>query len=82
MTDYDCWHEGHDDVTVDMVIATLRENAVTAQQVVASAVGRLPVERGCECATALGSAIITPPDLVPSDVKSDLAPIIGKYVTE
>ena len=82
VTDYDCWHEGHDDVTVDMVIATLRENAVTAQRVVASAVGRLPVERDCGCATALGSAIITRPDLVPPDVKRDLAPIIGKYVKE
>jgi 5'-methylthioadenosine phosphorylase len=82
VTDYDCWHEGHDDVTVDMVIATLRENAVTAQRVVASAVGRLPVERDCGCATALGSAIITRPELVPPAVKRDLAPIIGKYVRE
>ena len=82
VTDYDCWHEGHDDVTVDMIIATLTKNAVTAQQVVASAVARLPVDRGCECATALGSAIITRPDLIPLDVKRDLAPIIGKYVKE
>ena len=80
MTDYDCWHDGHDAVTVDMIITTLRENAVTAQLVVASAVARLPVDRGCECATALGSAIITNPDLIPSDVKRDLTPIIGKYV--
>ena len=80
VTDYDCWHEGHDAVTVDMIIATLTENAVTAQQVVASAVARLPVDRECECATALGSAIITRPGLIPSDVKRDLAPIIGKYV--
>ena len=80
VTDYDCWHEGHDAVTVDMIIATLTQNAVTAQQVVASAVAQLPVDRGCECATALGSAIITSPDLMPLDRKRDLAPIIGKYV--
>ena len=80
VTDYDCWHEGHDAVTVDMIIATLTQNAVTAQQVVASAVARLPVDRGCECAAALGSAIITSPDLMPLDRKRDLAPIIGKYV--
>ena len=81
VTDFDCWHEGHENVTVDMIIATLKQNAVTAQQVVANAVARLPVDRGCECAAALGSAIITRPDLIPSDVKRDLAPIIGKYVT-
>ena len=80
VTDYDCWHEGHADVTVEMIIATLTQNAVTAQHVVTNAVARLPVDRGCECATALGSAIITRPDLIPADVKRDLAPIIGKYV--
>lgn len=82
VTDYDCWHEGHDDVTVDMIIATLSQNAVTAQAVVADAVARLPVARGCGCGAALGSAIITQPDLIPPDVKRDLAPIIGKYVPE
>ena len=80
VTDYDCWHEGHDDVTVEMIIATLTQNAVTAQQVVANAVARLPVERVCACASALGSAIITRPDMIPSGLKQDLAPLIGKYV--
>ncbi|MDP6582128.1 MAG: S-methyl-5'-thioadenosine phosphorylase [Vicinamibacterales bacterium] len=80
VTDYDCWHEDHDNVTVDMIIATLMKNAVMAQQVVAGSVTGLPVDRGCECATALGSAIITRPDRIPAEVKRDLAPIIGKYV--
>ena len=82
VTDYDCWHEGHDDVTVDMIIATLTANALTAQRVVADAVARLPVARGCGCGAALGSAIITRPDLIPAEVKRSLAPIIGKYVKE
>ena len=80
VTDYDCWHEGHDDVTVEMIIATLTQNAVTAQQVVANAVARLPVDRTCECASALGSAIITRPEMIPSALKEDLAPLLGKYV--
>ena len=82
VTDYDCWHEGHDDVTVETIIAALTQNAVTAQQVVAGAVARLPVDRGCECATALGSAIITRSELIPPDVRRSLAPIIGRYVKE
>ena len=82
VTDYDCWHEGHGDVTVSMIIATLSQNAATAQEVVANAVARLPVDRSCECATALGSAIITQPHLIPTDVKRTLAPIIGKYLKE
>ncbi len=80
VTDYDCWHEGHDDVTVEMIIATLTQNAVTAQRVIANAVTRLPVERSCECASALGSAIITRPELISLALKQDLAPLIGKYV--
>lgn len=80
VTDYDCWHEGHDDVTVEMIIATLTQNAVTAQRVVANAVARLPVERSCECVSALGSAIITRPELISLALKQDLAPLIGKYV--
>ena len=40
VTDYDCWHPDHDSVTVDMIIANLVENASTAQQIIAEAVGR------------------------------------------
>src|ERR671939_21668 len=41
VTDYDCWHPDHDSVTVDLIIANLRQNALTAQKTIATAVGRL-----------------------------------------
>jgi 5'-methylthioadenosine phosphorylase len=80
VTDYDCWHESHDEVTVEMVVANLLQNARTAQQVMADAVERLPIPRDCECARALATAIITRPEAIPEHTKRDLAPIIGKYV--
>jgi len=80
VTDYDCWHPDHDHVTVEMIIGNLQQNASTAQHIIAEAVARLPVERTCECAHALATAIITRPDLIPDQVKRDLEPIIGKYV--
>ncbi len=80
VTDYDCWHEEHDNVTVEMVIANLVRNAETAQRVIAEAVSRLPVARSCECASALASAIITRSEAIPEEVRRELAPIIGKYV--
>jgi 5'-methylthioadenosine phosphorylase len=80
VTDYDCWHPEHDQVTVEMIVANLTENAKTAQQVIANAVGMLPYQRSCECAHALKYAIITRPDAVPADVRRDLAPIVGKYL--
>jgi len=79
VTDYDCWHPEHDQVTVDMIIANLTQNAKTAQQVIANAVAALPFERTCECATALKHAIITRPDAIPAELKKELAPIVGKY---
>jgi 5'-methylthioadenosine phosphorylase len=79
VTDYDCWHPDHDQVTVDMIMANLVQNAKTAQAVIAAAVEALPFERGCECADALKHAIITRPEDVPADIKQRLAPIIGRY---
>ena len=80
VTDYDCWHPDHDKVTVEMIIANLTENARVAQRVVADAVGRLPSERTCECATALAAAIITSRDEIPEQTRRDLAPIVGRYL--
>ena len=80
VTDYDCWHPAHDSVTVDLIVANLTHNAKTAQQVIANAVERLPIERRCECSRALAHAIITRPDAVPPSVRRDLAPLISKYV--
>jgi len=80
VTDYDCWHPDHDQVTVDMIIANLTQNAKMAQAVIAEAVGQLPFERTCECATALKHAIITRPDAVPSETLMALAPLVGKYL--
>jgi 5'-methylthioadenosine phosphorylase len=80
VTDYDCWHPDHDQVTVEMIVANLTQNAKTAQRVIADAVDRLAAPRACECATALATAIITRPEAIPAQVKKELEPIIGKYV--
>jgi 5'-methylthioadenosine phosphorylase len=80
VTDYDCWHPDHDAVTVEMIIANLIENARTAQQVIAGTVERLDVSERVPAHSALKTAIITRPDVIPESVKRDLAPLIGKYI--
>ncbi len=80
VTDYDCWHPSHAEVTVEMIVANLVQNARTAQQVIATAVGMLPFDRTCECATALRHALITRPEAVPDATRKKLAPIVGKYL--
>jgi len=81
ITDYDCWHPSHDQVTVEMIVANLMQNASNAQRVIAAAVDRLPFDRTCECASALKYAIITRPEAIPADVKRELAPLVGKYLS-
>ena len=81
VTDYDCWHPEHDDVTVDMIIETLQANAKMAKRIISELVARLPVQRECKCADALSSAIITNADSIPAKTRTDLAPLIERYLS-
>jgi 5'-methylthioadenosine phosphorylase len=82
VTDYDCWYEGHDDVTVETVLAYLAKNAETAQNILRnSIVPSATRKRDCACPHALQYALITKAAAIPPQVKRDLAPIIGKYVS-
>lgn len=82
VTDYDCWHPDHDAVTVDQVVANLGQNAASAKAVLRQAVDRLPIARDCECESALKHALFTAPDLVPDQIKAELAPLIGRYMKQ
>jgi 5'-methylthioadenosine phosphorylase len=80
VTDYDCWHPDHDAVTAEQILRVLGQNAGTAKAALRAAVRRLPIPRGCECASALKYALVTAPELVPEAVKRDLEPIVGRYM--
>jgi 5'-methylthioadenosine phosphorylase len=79
VTDYDCWHESEEDVSVDMVIAHLLANAALARQALGDMLPKLG-HKTCRCEDALAQALITQPDAMPEATKEKLAPIIGKYV--
>ncbi len=81
-TDYDCWREGHEDVTAEIVVGNLLRNVEVSRRAVRSALHRLPDRRECPCASALKDALITSLELVPESTKERLAPIIGKYAGE
>jgi 5'-methylthioadenosine phosphorylase len=80
VTDYDCWHQSEETVTVEMVIANLQKSAQIAKNIVKKAVAQIPERRQCQCATALKDAIITSPAHIPAYLKKDLALLIEKYV--
>ena len=79
VTDYDCWHEEHDSVTVTDIIRVLNQNAANACKVVAEAVKNMPAERTCKCGSALQHALITDLKIVPDTTLEKLAPIVAKY---
>ncbi|MBV9674705.1 MAG: S-methyl-5'-thioadenosine phosphorylase [Acidobacteriaceae bacterium] len=80
VTDYDCWHEEHDAVTVDQIIDVLKKNAANACELVRHVVGRLWGERTCKCDYALRHAIITDRAVIPQAAKDRLGLLIGKYI--
>ncbi|MBI3610807.1 MAG: S-methyl-5'-thioadenosine phosphorylase [Nitrospirae bacterium] len=81
VTDYDCWHESMESVTVEAVIETLKKNVVLSQQIIRAALPDIPVSRGCPCGSALKNAIMTPPALIPKKTRENLKLILGDYLS-
>ena len=78
-TDYDVWHQEHDNVSVDAVLANLNKNAAASQRALARLLPRLTGDRHCGCGSSLATALVTAKDLVPQETLDRLGPIIGKY---
>ncbi len=79
-TDYDCWHDSHDDVSVEAVLAIIKQNVEKARQIIMQATRALDSCPSCSCSTALQYAIMTDPTAIPDKTKRDLEPIVGKYL--
>ena len=79
-TDYDCWHEGHADVSVEAVMATMAANVGHAKDLIAHAAPRMPAHRACGCAEALRHAILTAKDAISPEARTRLDLLIGKYL--
>src|SRR5678809_71251 len=80
VTDYDCWHPGHDAVSIETVVEYLNKNVRNAQIILRESVMRLKYgDRGCKCGSALQHAIFTAPNLWPDATTKKLEAIIKKY---
>lgn len=78
-TDYDCWHEGEEDVTVEAIIEVLHKNADTARAIVRKTAVALPETSTCACLSAAQFAIITAPEKISAEAKDRLGVLYGKY---
>jgi 5'-methylthioadenosine phosphorylase len=79
-TDYDCWHETEEDVTVEAVVAILVANVALARDVVRRAAQAVPAERSCGCPHAASRAIMTDRAQIPPATRERLATLYGKYL--
>jgi len=80
VTDYDCWKEDEEHVTIEMVIEYLRRNSKQAQTIIRSAIQKIPLEPNCSCHRSLERAILTDRRLWPAKTKQDLMPLLQKYL--
>ena len=80
VTDYDCWHQTEEPVSVEQIVANLLGSVAVSQQVVRDLVETVPDERGCACGAALKNAIITNPDVIPPAARERLSAIVDKYL--
>jgi len=83
VTDYDCWHPNHDDVTVDQIIKVLLANADKAKSLVKHVVPHIGADAqacDCGCRSALQHALITPPDARDAEMKQKLQAIAGRML--
>jgi 5'-methylthioadenosine phosphorylase len=80
VTDYDCWYESHESVTVDMIIANLCKNLENSKEIIKEIIRQTPRERTCACKDALKYAIVTDKKFIPKGIKTKLKVIAGKYI--
>ena len=72
-TDYDCWYEGHDDVSVEAVLAIIKQNVATARNIIKVAAGLAAASRPCSCGSALQYAIMTDTSQISATIRQRLA---------
>jgi 5'-methylthioadenosine phosphorylase len=79
VTDYDCWHQTEQAVSVEAVLAVMHKNVATAQAVLRELAKDLPDPSTRPASSALAHAILTAPDRITPEARARLAPLLGKY---
>jgi 5'-methylthioadenosine phosphorylase len=80
VTDYDCWREGTEAVSVEAVLSVLSENAAGARRTMRGAVGRIDADRACGCRDAMRFGIMTDRKTISDEARERLRPVAGRYL--
>ncbi|MBC7172104.1 MAG: S-methyl-5'-thioadenosine phosphorylase, partial [Polyangiaceae bacterium] len=79
-TDYDCWHDAHDAVTVEAIVAVMNRNVEVAKRILAVLAATIPDPARSPATQALAGAIISDLGTLDSDARSRLEPLLGRYL--
>jgi 5'-methylthioadenosine phosphorylase len=78
-TDYDCWHQTEDEVSVEAVVQLIARNISTAKQIIAGLCRQFPPLGFCKCQQALEGALLTPVDMIPAETQKRLGMLAGRF---
>jgi len=79
-TDYDCWHQSHESVSVESVLEVMRKNVATAKAILQNVAARIPDPAESPASGAMKHAVITSRDRITEEARAKLAPLIGRYL--
>jgi len=77
-TDYDCWHEAEEEVSVETVLRVLNQNVATARKIIGELARRFKPDGGCRCQHALDNTLLTDPAAVPEDTRLRIGLLAGR----
>ena len=79
-TDYDCWHESEDQVTVEAILKVMEANIAKSRRLLGEIAATMDLERPCACREALRDGLLTPAENIPERTRNDLKPLLARYL--
>ncbi len=80
VTDYDCWHESHESVTIEMILQNLNKNVENAKKILKIVIPKIGRLTHFSAQGVLRYSIVTPAEVIPENKKKELQILIGKYI--
>ncbi len=78
-TDYDCWNEEEEEVTLEMLLGNMHANVLEVKSLMLDLISNMPDYKTCSCSEAAKNAIITQKEFIPPERKKELGLLYGKY---
>ncbi|NKB81022.1 MAG: S-methyl-5'-thioadenosine phosphorylase [Nitrospirales bacterium] len=82
VTDYDCWHETEDDVSVEAILSIMHRNVEVAKHVLRRTIQKIPDDRTCSCGQVLDQAVVTAPQVMTKTTRQRYQLLLQRYLAK